>query len=54
VAAEAGVPLTFGSDSHDPNDVGRDFEKAVALALGAGYREYVLFKDRKIEKRIKL
>jgi len=50
----AGVPLTFGSDSHDPNHVGRDFEGAVALAMEAGFSEYVLFKDRKIERSIKL
>ena len=48
------IPLTFGSDSHDPNDVGRDFENAAALAQEAGYSEYVLFKDRIIERRIKL
>jgi histidinol-phosphatase (PHP family) len=49
-----GVPLTFGSDAHDPNDVGRDFDQGVILAQEAGYREYVLFKNRKIEKVIKL
>jgi histidinol-phosphatase (PHP family) len=47
---EAGVPLTFGSDAHAPKDVGKDFDKAVDLALSAGYREYVLFKNKKIEK----
>ena len=51
---EAGVPLTFGSDSHDPRDVGRDFDKGLALAKKAGYREYVVFKQRKIERKIKL
>jgi histidinol-phosphatase (PHP family) len=51
---EAGVPLTFGSDAHDPLDVGRDFDKAVDLALSAGYREYVLFKNGKIEKTLSL
>jgi len=53
IYADAGVPLTFGSDSHDPNDVGRDFERAVALAQEAGYSEYVLFKSRKIERVVK-
>ena len=47
---EAGVPLTFGSDAHDSQDVGRDFDKAADLAKLAGYREYVLFKNKKIEK----
>jgi len=50
----AGVPLTFGSDSHDPNDVGRDFDKAHQLALDAGYSEYVLFSERKIVQKVKL
>lgn len=54
IYAQAGVPLTFGSDSHDPNDVGRDFEKAAALAREAGYGEYVLFKNRAIERIVKL
>jgi histidinol-phosphatase (PHP family) len=51
---EAGVPLTFGSDAHDPLDVGKDFEKAVDLAKSVGYTEYLVFKQKKIEKRIKL
>jgi len=51
---EAGVPLTFGSDSHDPQDVGRDFDKAVDLAKSVGYSEYLIFKQKKIEKRIKI
>ena len=54
IYADAGVPLTFGSDSHDPNDVGRDFEKAIVLAKEAGYGEYVLFKGRKIERTVKI
>jgi histidinol-phosphatase (PHP family) len=48
------VPLTFGSDAHDPNDVGRDFDKAVDLAKSAGYSEYLIFKQKKIERKIKL
>ena len=50
----AGVPLTFGSDAHDPKDVGRDFAAAVDLAKAAGYKEYVLFKNRTIERSVKL
>ncbi|MBF0512021.1 MAG: histidinol-phosphatase HisJ [Candidatus Omnitrophica bacterium] len=49
-----GVPLVFGSDAHDPNDVGRDFETAVKWALSAGYKEYVIFKNKKIEKVLPL
>lgn len=33
----AGVGLTLGSDAHDPADVGRDFDKALAWAGQAGY-----------------
>ena len=51
---EAGVPLTFGSDAHDPNDVGKDFDKAISLAKSVGYSEYLVFKHKKIEKRIKI
>lgn len=47
---KAGVPITFSSDSHDPKDVGRDYDKAAALAREAGYKEYLVFKKRKIER----
>ena len=49
-----GVPITFSSDSHDPRDVGRDYDKARLLALEAGYKEYSVFKKRKVSKRIRL
>ncbi|MBF0490097.1 MAG: histidinol-phosphatase HisJ [Candidatus Omnitrophica bacterium] len=51
---EAGVPLTLGSDAHSPNDVGRDFDKAIALAKSVGYSEVLTFKQRKIDQRIKM
>lgn len=54
IYAKAGVPMTFGSDAHDPKDVGRDFDKAAALAKKAGYQEYVMFKGRKIVKTMDL
>lgn len=54
IYCEAGIPLTFGSDAHDPDHVGRDFDKAVDLARAAGFSEYILFKDRKIERSLKL
>ena len=50
IYAQAGVPLTFGSDSHVPSDVGRDFDKAFTMARKAGYGEYVLFRGRQIER----
>ena len=51
---EAGVPITFSSDSHDPVDVGRDYDKAYLHAKEAGYKEYNVFKNRKIERVEKL
>ncbi len=51
---EAGVPLTFGSDAHEPQDVGKNFDQAVELAKSAGYKEYIIFKQKKIEKKISL
>lgn len=54
IYSKVGVPLIFGSDAHRPEEVGRDFDKAVSLAKAAGYTEYVLFKKRKIEQRVKI
>ncbi len=53
IYCQAGVPLTFGSDAHDPAHVGRDFAQAVELAKAAGFKEYVTFNNRKIDQRIK-
>ncbi len=44
---ERGIPITFGSDSHDPSQIGRHFEKAIALARAAGYAHRVEFRRRK-------
>jgi len=54
IYSKAGVPITFSSDSHDPKDVGRDYDKAAELAKQAGYSEYVVFKKRKVERKEKL
>lgn len=48
------VPITFSSDSHDPGDVGRDYDKAAELARAAGYTEYRVFRARKTERLEKL
>jgi histidinol-phosphatase (PHP family) len=37
---EAGVAITFGSDAHQPREVGRDFDHAAGLAQAAGYTEF--------------
>ena len=47
LACSAGVPLVISSDAHAPEEVGRDFGRAIALAKAAGYRETQLFEKRK-------
>jgi len=49
---EKNVPVTFGSDSHAPEEVGYAFDQAVALAKEAGYKEYVTFSKRKIHQMV--
>ncbi|MBU1997460.1 MAG: histidinol-phosphatase HisJ [Candidatus Omnitrophica bacterium] len=50
----AGIPIVFGSDSHAPNQVGCDYDKALIYAGSAGYKEYALFKERKIDSMVGL
>ena len=40
-----GVPLSLASDAHRPEDVGLDFDQAVAFARDCGYREVSTFAD---------
>jgi histidinol-phosphatase (PHP family) len=47
LAFEIGVPITFGSDAHAPEEVGLNFAEAVGLAKSVGYRQRVTFLDRK-------
>lgn len=54
IYCRAGVSLTFGSDAHKPEEVGCDYALAVDLARQAGYQEYVMFKGRKIYRRVSL
>lgn len=42
----AGVPLTLASDAHVPENVGRDFDRALELARAAGYDEVTVFEQR--------
>ena len=44
---ERDIPITFGSDSHDPAQSGRHFEQAVELAKAAGYTHRAAFRRRK-------
>jgi histidinol-phosphatase (PHP family) len=41
-----GVPITTASDSHEPQLVGEDFDRAVDLARGAGYDTVTVFEGR--------
>jgi histidinol-phosphatase (PHP family) len=47
MAFRQGVPITFGSDAHAPEEVGMDFAEAVQLARSAGYTECCQFTKRK-------
>ena len=44
--AQAGVPLTLGSDAHAPQQVGRHFTQALAGLRQLGVRELVRFERR--------
>jgi histidinol-phosphatase (PHP family) len=46
-AFQIGVPITFGSDSHAPEEVGMNFPEAIQLAREAGYKECCRFAGRK-------
>lgn len=43
----AGVPTLINSDAHAPEDVGRDFDRAAALARETGYVDVATFAARK-------
>ena len=40
----AGVGITFGSDAHRPEEVGRDFDHAVGLARSGGHERFALLR----------
>jgi histidinol-phosphatase (PHP family) len=44
---ERGVPVTTGSDAHEPRVVGRDFDRARELLRSAGYGTVTVFEQRK-------
>jgi len=47
IARQFDIPITLGSDAHVPQDVGADFDKAVALARSCGYEAICRFTQRK-------
>jgi histidinol-phosphatase (PHP family) len=40
-------PITLASDAHVPQNVGRDFDRALALAHAAGYETVTVFESRR-------
>lgn len=46
LAVQRGVPITFGSDAHAPEEVGMDFQEAIALAKSVGYHRSLRFAGR--------
>lgn len=49
LAAQEGVPITFGSDAHAPEEVGLNLAQAVELARHAGYTRWLRFTQRRAE-----
>ena len=45
---KAGVPVTFGSDSHRKEQIGRHFDEARTILNEIGYTNIVRFKNRKM------
>lgn len=43
-----GIPVTLGSDAHEPGEVGRRIDEGYMLAKKAGYSELVTFSQRKM------
>lgn len=41
------IPVTLGSDAHQPKEAGQDLEKAISLLKSVGYKELTLFNERK-------
>jgi histidinol-phosphatase (PHP family) len=44
--AQAGLPVVISSDAHRPSDVGRDFERTLAMARTAGFQQTARFQGR--------
>ncbi|MBP7828726.1 MAG: histidinol-phosphatase HisJ family protein [Kiritimatiellae bacterium] len=45
-ARERGIPIVFGSDAHQPDQVGAEFKRAVQLARECGYTRALRFRRR--------
>jgi histidinol-phosphatase (PHP family) len=44
---EHGIPVTMGSDAHEPRVVGRDFDRACELLRSVGYETVTVFERRR-------
>lgn len=47
ICIERGVPLTIGSDAHDPDDVGRDYNEAFRVLARLGATEIATYSRRR-------
>lgn len=47
MAAEANIPIVISSDAHRPEEVARDFPKAITLLKECGFKNTLLFDQRK-------
>lgn len=50
-ACSLGIPVAIGTDSHDLDELGRDYAAGLEIAVKAGYRYYVSFSRGIPEKR---
>jgi histidinol-phosphatase (PHP family) len=50
-AKQLQIPIAIGSDSHQIEEIGRDYTQGIELARSAGYRHYVTFSRGITEKR---
>ena len=46
-AARLGIPITFASDAHNPEDVGDRWKEAVNVARSLGHSRYCTFTERR-------
>lgn len=49
MARDRGIPITFASDAHSPQQVGYRYEDLLDLARSAGYDEAVSFRNRQAQ-----
>jgi histidinol-phosphatase (PHP family) len=49
-ARHYGVNITFGSDAHDPERIGDDFELVKQQLKEIGFKDWVYFREKKIQR----